>query len=266
LREQLKNSQVKKVQLQRVQQAEIPKDEEVKLQPTEVKAPLSTFQDCPDCPEMVVIPAGSFDMGSNYYSDEKPIHHVNIDKAFALGKTEVTQGQWKAVTGSNPSDFKECGDNCPVENVSWNDAQEFINKLNNKSGKQYRLPSEAEWEYACRGGRQQRYCGSDDIDSVAWYSTKSDRKTHPVEGKSANDFGLYDMSGNVWEWVQDGYHDSYQGAPTDGSVWEGKDTVRVLRGGSWNNYPEDLRAATRGWDDAAVRYLNLGFRLARMLP
>jgi len=121
-----------------------------------------TFRDCPDCPEMVIIPAGSFDMGSNNGEvNEKPVHRVTIAKPFAMGMTEVTQGQWKAVMGNNPSSFSNCGDTCPVEQVSWNDVQGFLQKLNAKTGKQYRLPSEAEWEYACRAEGKQEYCGSD---------------------------------------------------------------------------------------------------------
>jgi formylglycine-generating enzyme required for sulfatase activity len=232
--------------------------------------PVKVFRDCPDCPEMVVIPAGNFDMGSpdseqGRNTDAGPVHHVTIENAFALGKTEVTQRQWRAVMGSNPSYFKKCGDNCPVEEVSWNDINSFITRLNKKTGKQYRLPSEAEWEYACRGGRQQRYCGSDNIDSVAWYDKNSNSKTHPVAGKLPNAYGLYDMSGNVWEWVEDGYHDSYQGAPTDGST-EGKDDKRVLRGGSWV-YGSDLaRSASRFRVVSSYRDGGNGFRVARMLP
>ncbi len=127
------------------------------------------FKDCADCPEMVVIPAGSFDMGSNNDPSEKPVHRVTIGRAFAMGKTEVTQGQWKALMGNNPSKYSDCGDNCPVEQVSWDDARAFIEKLNAKTGKQYRLPTEAEWEYACRAGGQHEYCGGDNPDSVGWY-------------------------------------------------------------------------------------------------
>ncbi len=228
---------------------------------------LKEFQDCPDCPVMVAVPVGGFDMGGNSGdSAEKPVHRVTIAKPFAIGKTKVTQGQWKAVMGNNLSNFQNCGDTCPVENVSWNDAQEFIQKLSAKTGKKYRLPSEAEWEYACRAGEQQEYCGSDNIDSVAWYISNSGRTTHPVATKQANAFGLYDMSGNVWEWVEDSSHDSYNGAPTDGSAWSGDGARRVLRGGSWNYGPQDERAATRNRGRPASRYDINGFRLARMLP
>jgi formylglycine-generating enzyme required for sulfatase activity len=223
---------------------------------------------CPECPEMVVILSGSFDMGSNGDEDEKPVHRVTIGKAFALGKTEVTQGQWKAVMGNNPSNC----DNCPVAKVSWNDVQEFIRRLNAKTGKQYRLPSEAEWEYACRAGGQHEYCGSNDVGSVAWYGAfatpagNSAKATNPVATRQANAFGLYDMSGNVWEWVEDSWHDNYNGAPADGSTWQGDGAKRVLRGGSWFSYPQNARAAFRFWNDPANRIVDFGFRLARTLP
>ncbi len=175
-----------------------------------------TFRDCADCPEMVIIPSGSFEMGSETgYSDEKPVHKVTINYAFALGKTEVTQAQWLSVMGNNPSEFKICGDNFPVEKVSWNDAQDFIKKINAKTGKHYRLPSEAEWEYACRAGEQLTYCGSANVEKVAWYGTyeaqigNSNDITHPVGTRQGNAFGLFDMSGNVFEWVADSYHETY---------------------------------------------------------
>jgi len=231
----------------------------------------ASFRDCADCPEMVAIPPGSFEMGSsNGDKDEQPVHRVNIGRAFAIGKTEVTQAEWKSIMGDNPSWFsggsKGCGDNCPVEQVSWNDVKVFIQKLNAKTGKQYRLPSEAEWEYACRAGGKHEYCGSDTVDSIAWYSGNSGQKTHPVAGKQANAFGWYDMSGNVWEWVEDSYHDSYAGAPNDGSAWQGNNSRRVLRGGSWYYDPQYTRAAVRYGDGPAYRNFNYGFRLARMLP
>ena len=171
-----------------------------------------------------------------------------------MGKTEVTQGQWKAIMGSPPPElyFKDCGDNCPVERVSWNDAKEFIQRLNAKTGKQYRLPSESEWEYACRAGGTHTYCGSDNVDSVAWYANNSGIKTNYVAQKQANAFGLYDMSGNVWEWVEDCY-DSNCGR-------------RVLRGGSWGSGADSLRAADRDYDDPGSRGGSGGFRVARTLP
>ena len=228
------------------------------------------FKDCADCPEMVVIPGGSFDMGSNKGEpNEMPVHHVTISRTFAIGKTEVTQGQWKALMGNNPSKFGNCGDNCPVEQVSWDDAQAFIEALNAKTGKKYRLPSEAEWEYACRAGAQQEYCGSDDLDSIGWYgglakpAGNSGKSTNPVATKQPNAWGLYDMSGNVWEWVEDVYHESYKGAPADGSAWQGDSTLHVPRGGSWS-YAQP--AAKRGGSESDFRYSTIGLRLVRTLP
>lgn len=217
-------------------------------EPTDIK-----FRDCPDCPEMVVIPAGSFDMGSyNGGTHEKPVHRVTIGQALAMGKTEVTQGQWRAIMGNNPNYFNDCGNNCPVEQVSWDDAKQFIQKLNAKTGKQYRLPSEAEWEYACRAESQQEYCGSDNVDSVAWYSGNSGGTTHPVALKQPNAYGLYDMSGNVWEWVEDCY--------------DGDCSKRVVRGGSWTAGSQVTRAVRHSGSEHANRSNLCGFRLARMLP
>jgi formylglycine-generating enzyme required for sulfatase activity len=215
---------------------------------------------------MVAIPAGGLRMGSHVGdSDEKPIHSVTL-RNFALSKTEITQGQWQAVMGSNPSYFSNCGSDCPVENVSWDDIQTFLQKLNAKTGKQYRLPSEAEWEYACRAGGAHQYCGNDSIDSVAWYKSNSGYKPHAVGQKQANSFGLYDMSGNVWEWVEDSYHNSYAGASADGNAWAGDTAKRVLRGGSWGYGPWSARAANRLRFGTTDRSNGIGFRLASMLP
>lgn len=148
--------------------------------------------------------------------------------------------------GNNPSEDKRCGGNCPVERVSWNDAQAFIYKLNEANdGFQYRLPSEAEWEYACRAGTTGDYYAAD-VSDIGWYGDKSG-KPHTVGGKRPNAFGLYDISGNVWEWCQDWYHSNYEGAPSDGSAWlsESEDRYRVIRGGSWGGNPTDLRSAFR---------------------
>jgi formylglycine-generating enzyme required for sulfatase activity len=233
---------------------------------------------CAECPEMVVIPAGSFEMGSNEYTGEKPPHRVSI-KSFALGKYEVTQGQWKAVMGSNPSGFKECGDNCPVEQVSWDGIQQYIQKLNASSGQQYRLPSEAEWEYAARAGTSSKYWwgdtashdyanyGKDECCGGLAQGRDQWTNTAPVGQFPANAFGLHDMHGNVWEWVQDYWHDSYSAAPSDGSAWVagGDQGKRVLRGGSWDFIPADLRSAIRGRISPDSRIINIGFRLARTL-
>jgi len=228
-----------------------------------------TFKDCPDCPEMVEIPPGSFAMGSNNGEpDEKPLHNVTIAKPFAIGKTEVTQAQWRTLMNDNPSYFTGCDDACPVEQVSWNDVQRFIQKLNTKTGKQYRLPSEAEWEYACRAGNQHEYCGSDNADSVSWNNNNSGsflfNSPHPVASKKANAFGLYDMSGNVWEWVEDFYQDNYNAAPADGSA-RMNGSMRVLRGGSWGKDPKFGRATARSKFSANYRDFSYGFRLAQTL-
>jgi formylglycine-generating enzyme required for sulfatase activity len=227
------------------------------------------FVDCPECPEMVELPAGSFDMGSDSgEANERPVHRVTIAKPFAIAKTEVTQAQWQAVMGSNPSNFATCGDTCPVEQVSWDDVQTYIKKLNAKTGKQYRLPTEAEWEYACRAGTQMEYCGSDFADKVSWNNINSGsfffNTPHPVATKQANAFGLYDMSGNVWEWVEDTYHENYESAPADGSAWQGG-SMRVLRGGSWGKDAKFGRASARTRFSSNFRDFSHGFRLARSL-
>lgn len=235
--------------------------------------PGQSFRDCDDCPEMVVVHAGSFKMGADKNfeeasDDETPLHSVSITRPFALGKHEVTQGEWVAVMGDNPSKFK--GRSRPVEQVSWNDAQEFIKKLNAKTGKQYRLPSEAEWEYAARAGSQSVYSFGDDkgqLGGYAWFNGNSGDETHPVGQLKPNRFGLYDMHGNVWEWVQDCYNNSYRGAPGDGSAWTAGDCGRrVRRGGSWYGDPSGLRAANRLNYDAGDRDDYGGFRVARTLP
>ncbi|GAB5605822.1 formylglycine-generating enzyme family protein [Sideroxyarcus sp. TK5] len=174
-------------------------------------------------------------------------------KNYAIGKHEVTQGQWKAIMGNNPSLFRDCGDNCPVEYVSWNEIQEFLTKLNRMTGKQYRLPNEAEWEYACYGGSQTEYCGGNNIDAVAWYENNSGGKSHPVGQKQANGYGLHDMSGNVAEWMENCYDNNC--------------TERMYRCGSWNYSAELSRAAdARCWKSPADRAFYNGFRLARTLP
>jgi len=214
--------------------------------------------------EFVRIPAGSFQMGSNKGdSDEKPVHTVHI-KSFYMMTTEVTQKQWREVMGNNPSHFR--GDNLPVEQVSWNDIQDFLKKLNRMDpGKGYRLPSEAEWEYACCSGSDTRfYFGDDDerLKDYAWYSGNSESKTHPVGTKKANAYGLYDMHGNVWEWCEDTWHDSYKGAPSDGSAWvSGGSTSRVLRGGSWYSRPRYCRSAFRSRNNAGNCHFSVDFRV-----
>ena len=247
-------------------------------QPQAVK-PGAVFKDCDECPEMVVIPAGSFMMGSppdpeqDPFSnakpvkigedDEKPLHPVTI-QSFTMGKYEVTQGQWYAVMGNNPSSNK--GRTLPVENVSWVDAQLFVQKLSQKTGKKYRLPTEAEWEYAARGGSATKFFwGNSDTELhvYAWFRAIANA-TNPVGLKKPNQFGLYDMMGNVWELTQDCWHENYEGAPTDGSAWTGGDcSRRVVRGGSWYSWiPLQLLTAIRSsCDDCKSN--NYGFRVSR---
>ena len=223
---------------------------------------------------MVWIAPGTFQMGSppseeGRDSDEGPVHEVTIRQGFYLGKYEVTQAQWEAVMGSNPSRFKGCGD-CPVERVSWDDAQAFIGKLNEMEGEnRYRLPSEAEWEYAARAGSVTAYSWGNEIGNnranCYGCGSQSDReKRAPVGSFPSNAWGLHDMHGNVWEWVQDCWNDSYRGAPTDGAAWEsGACEVRVVRGGSWDGDPRNLRAAFRIGHYSVVRYSDSGFRVVR---
>ena len=200
---------------------------------------------------MVRVEGGSFTMGcqsgrgSDCDDNEKPAHRVQV-RSFEIGKYEVTQTLWEAVMGENPSRFDDCAE-CPVEEVSWDDVQGFLAQLNARTGKRYRLPTEAEWEYAARGGRQSRgyeYAGGNDLGSVGWYADNSGHRTHPVGQKRANELDLHNMTGSVWEWVQDCWNDSYRGAPGDGHAWEAGDcSLRVARGGSWYNLPRYLRSA-----------------------
>ncbi|MEZ4888810.1 MAG: SUMF1/EgtB/PvdO family nonheme iron enzyme [Chitinophagales bacterium] len=217
---------------------------------------------------MVTVSGGTFQMGSNDgQDDEKPVHPVTLS-TFQMGKYEVTQAQWEAVMGSNPSQKSAGCDNCPVESVSWNDAQDFIKKLNQLTGKRFRLPTEAEWEFAARGGTKSRnytYSGSNSIDEVAWYGDNSGSKTHPVGGKKANELGLYDMSGNVWEWCNDWYDENYySSSPSSNPKGPATGGVRVLRGGSWNNKPLNCRSADRFWFNPEFRInYGVGFRCAK---
>ena len=253
---------------------------------------------------------GSPDSEEGRGKDEGPVHYVNI-AAFALGKTEITQGQFAAFvkqTGYNAGDkcwtlehgkFAERSGNWrnpgypqndkhPVACINWNDAEAYAKWLSRKTGKQYRLPTEAEWEYAARGNTSTaRYWGSNP-DEACGYANGADKTaqtqiqgatswsvhkcpdgfayTTPIGSFKANAFKLHDMLGNIWEWTADIYHDSYTGAPADGLAWQGDGAKRVLRGGSWNNPPRDVRAAIRGKNKPALRFSTFGFRLARKLP
>ena len=284
--------------------------------PVDATAPGSVFRDCPTCPEMVVVPAGEFLMGSDRrddesYDNERPRHRVTLD-GFALGVHEVTRDEYAAfvaATGRGSGDrcavfdaedrrwewrseaswrsagYPQAGDH-PVVCVNWEDAQAYVRWLSAETGKSYRLPSEAEWEYAARAGTTtRRYWGNDPDDGCA-YANGADRTfearvddwtvadctdgvvwTSPVGVYERNAFGLHDTLGNLWEWVEDCWHDDYDGAPRDGSAWTrgGDCGRRVLRGGSWGNPPRVLRSANRGRLDAEFRYTNNGFRVARTL-
>ncbi|GAB6120566.1 SUMF1/EgtB/PvdO family nonheme iron enzyme [Dysgonomonas termitidis] len=221
----------------------------------------------PSEPAMVYVQGGTFTMGctseqgNDCYDNEKPAHRVTLSD-FYIGKYEVTQAQWQAVMGNNPSSFK--GDNLPVENVSWDDAVSFCRELSRMTGKTYRLPTEAEWEYAARGGSKKtdaKYSGSYSPDKVAWYGDNSGNKTHPVGTKQANELGIYDMSGNVWEWCSDWYGSYPASAQTNpAGASEGSD--RVARGGSWGDFAEGVRVPSRGDGSPDNRNNFVGFRLA----
>jgi formylglycine-generating enzyme required for sulfatase activity len=212
--------------------------------------------------EMVFVEGGTFQMGSNSgEEDERPVHQVTLF-SFNIGKYEVTQAQWREVMGTNPSYFKDC-DQCPVEQVSWNDVQDFIQKLNTKTGKQYRLPTEAEWEFAARGGVKTKgytYSGSNTVTDVAWMREIAGSRTHPVGEKQANELGIYDMTGNVWEWCADWYG-AYSTADANNPRGPYSGEFHVLRGGSLNDFARDCRSAYRSRRDTEYRYLNRGFRL-----
>lgn len=215
---------------------------------------------------MVAVKGGEFTMGctseqgGDCFDNEKPAHIVTVN-SFQMGKYQVTQAQWRAVMGSNPSKFNGC-DDCPVENVSWHDIQDFIRKLNQQTGKNYRLPTEAEWEFAARGGNKSkgyRYAGSDDLWSVAWHGKPRD-KTHAVGQKQMNELGIYDMSGNVLEWCED-WHGVYSSSPQTNPKGPQTGLYRVLRGGSWIADAESCRVSARNIDNPYDRLNLYGFRL-----
>ena len=212
------------------------------------------------------VEGGTFTMGataemSEPFDDEKPTHQVTLS-SYSIGETEVTQALWQAVMGSNPSSFK--GDNLPVERVSWDDCQIFINKLNNLTGQRFRLPTEAEWEFAARGGNRShhtKYSGSSSLDEVAWYEDNSGSKTHPVKTKRANELGIYDMAGNVWEWCQDWYG-IYSSSSQSNPTGPGSGSDRVSRGGSWSFTARYCCSSYRNGSTPDYRSSGLGLRLA----
>jgi formylglycine-generating enzyme required for sulfatase activity len=273
------------------------------------------FHDCPGCPEMVVIPSGSFEMGSpdseeGRADDEGPVHRVKIS-SFAMSRTEITRGQFaefvnhtkykagdKCLTLENGKVAERKGgwlelkyvqgDHHPIGCINQADAKAYSEWISRKTGKRYRLPTEAEWEYAARGlSTTARYWGDNPDDACSFANvadktaqakivgatswtvhncTDSFDYTAPVGKFKANAFGLHDMLGNSWEWTADSYHDSYKEAPTNGSAWHGKSEKGVLRGGSWNNGPRNVRSAGRNSYEFAMRFSFFGFRVAREIP
>jgi formylglycine-generating enzyme required for sulfatase activity len=242
--------------------------------------PGSEFTECASaCPAMIVVPAGRFNMGSpateaDRSPNEGPQHEVTIAKPFAVGRTEVTFAQWDSCVAAGAC--RKLGDNAwgrgdrPVINVGWSDAVQYVEWLARTTGKPYRLLSEAEWEYAARAGTTTRFSFGDDdskLDRYGWYFKNSDRKTQPVGSKTANGFGLYDMHGNVYEWVADPWHENYENAPSDGSVW-GNNPVpnrHVARSGSWYFDAKALRSASRVGPPSNLQDGNVGLRVARTL-
>jgi formylglycine-generating enzyme required for sulfatase activity len=241
--------------------------------PASIPASVRTVRDCADCPEMVVVPAGKFMMGSvEGDPNESPIHEVTIRRSFAVGKFEVTFTEWAArvadggcTNNKTPNDQGWGKGRRPVINVSWNDAKEYVTWLSRKTGQPYRLLTEAEWEYVARASTTTKYAFGDAINKQQ--AQFSDRKTAEVGSFPANAWGLHDMHGNVWEWVEDSWHGSYGGNPAmDGSVWQGGDTtLRVLRGGSWGDSPRILRPAFRNRELPSNRGNDVGFRVAKTL-
>ena len=228
---------------------------------------LRTVKDKSTGMELLYVPGGCYEMGCGSWAgkcedNEKPVHTVCVD-GFYIGRYEVTQGQWKKIMGNNPSGFKK-GDDYPVEHVSWNDVQTFINRLNRKSGKKYRLPTEAEWEYAARsGGKNEKYAGGGSVNLLAWYKDNSGGHTHKVGTKAPNGLGIYDMSGNVWEWCRDVYSkNAYSRHQLKNPVYMKEGSSRVIRGGSWYYGARDCRSAYRNVNSPGYRSY-LGFRLSR---
>ncbi|MDY5451435.1 MAG: SUMF1/EgtB/PvdO family nonheme iron enzyme [Alloprevotella sp.] len=215
--------------------------------------------------KMIAVKGGTFQMGNDdgYYEWEYPVHQVTLSDYY-IGETEVSQELWSAVMGCNPSNFTGNMQR-PVETVSWNDCQTFISRLNQLTGETFRLPTEAQWEYAARGGNKSKgytYSGSNAIDDVAWYNYNSDRMTHPVKTKSPNELGIYDMSGNVWEWCSDWFGAHSSDAQTD-PTGPATGSYRVVRGGSWtSDCATGCRVADRGGFTPAITGGGLGLRLA----
>jgi formylglycine-generating enzyme required for sulfatase activity len=254
------------------------------LEKTKSAKPLRKFKDCPDCPEVVEVPEGEFEMGHAYEHHQTPLHKVTISSRFAIGKTEVTRGQFAAFV--KDSKF-EVGNNCdawkgikerswqnltfkqddshPVVCVSLSEAKAYAEWLSKKTKKHYQIPTEAQWEYACRSGQEYEYCGDNNVDAIAWYADNSSDSTHPVAKKKPNNWGAFDMNGNAGEWVSDPYHSDYYNAPSDGSEWVGNSAERIVRGGSWGNVQGSLPSSFRGTADSdQFRFSTTGFRVVRV--
>ena len=217
---------------------------------------------------MVYVEGGTFQMGvtpeqgSDIWDSTKPVHSVTLD-SYYVGECEVTQAQWRAIMGNNPSKFT--GDDNPVEMVNWEDAQAFCRELSRVSGKTYVLPTEAQWEYAARGGKKNqgcKYSGSSEMSDVAWYWNNSNKQTHPVKQKQPNELGLYDMSGNVWEWCSDWYGANYYSSgPNSNPTGPSSGRYRVVRGGGWNDFAGSCRVSHRDFYTSSYRFGYYGFRV-----
>jgi formylglycine-generating enzyme required for sulfatase activity len=248
-----------------------PKRASVPLSAAEERAlkPKDSFKECAQCPEMVVVPSGSFTMGSYEADSEKPPHKVAIERPFAVGKYEVTGFEWGACFAEGGCEDDAKGRH-PVVNVSWHDAKAFAAWLSRKTGKRYRLLSEAEWEYVARAGTKSRFAFGNAIkkNQAQFRAGELGERWGTVEVGSfpANRFGLHDLHGHVYEWVEDTWYPNYQGAPIDGSVWQGGDqSKRVMRGGAWNDVAAHVRSSYRHYGAPDGRHINVGFRIARTL-
>ncbi len=218
-------------------------------------------------PEMIFVKGGTFTMGctseqsSDCSEDEKPAHKVTLSD-FNISKYEVTQDEWQSVMGSNPSQFK--GDKLPVERVSWENVQTYLKKLNSKTGKKYRLPTEAEWKYAAKGGDKSKnyeYSGSNILNEVAWNKDNSGGETHEVGAKKANELGIYDMSGNIWEWCSDWFDGVDSVSPTNNPTGPSSGSSHVLRGGSWGDDSRGCRVVGLNFNTPTNRNTYIGFRV-----
>lgn len=234
-------------------------EEEIPGEPGEDSVSVKTFTVKGVSFKMVYVDGGTFEMGASGWENARPVHSVTLS-SYYMGETEVTQELWQAVMGSNPSYF--IGSQRPVGLVSWNDCQEFIEKLNTLTGEKFRLPTEAEWEYAARGGNKSKgyiYSGSNDVDAVAWYKGNSESSIHEVKGKLPNELGLYDMSGNVWEWCSD-WHGAYSSGAQVDPAGPASGSWRVLRGGGWIDYAPDCVFWFRNYDAPAGTRTDYGLR------